>query len=110
MYRGYTLKEKVNFWRAKFSSGVSSLWKENISTDLSQTVPELNLPVYFLEGIYDYTCSYTGAENYFEKLHAPVKGFYTFDHSAHSPLFEEPAKTLRILREDVLNGTNRLAD
>lgn len=109
-YRGYTLKEKVNFWRAKFSSGVSSLWKENIATDLSEAVPELSIPVYFLEGIYDYTCSYTEAKAYFEKLKAPVKGFYTFDHSAHSPLFEEPDKTLQILRQDVLQGTNRLAD
>jgi pimeloyl-ACP methyl ester carboxylesterase len=109
-YRGYTLKEKMNFWRAKFSSGVSSLWKENITTDLSQTVPALNIPVYFLEGIYDYTCSYTQAKDYFEKLRAPVKGFYTFDRSAHSPLFEEPEKTLQILRGDVLNGTNLLSD
>jgi pimeloyl-ACP methyl ester carboxylesterase len=109
-YRGYTLREKVNFWRAKFSSGVSSLWKENITTDLSQAVPHLEIPVYFLEGIHDYTCSYTEAKAYFEKLDAPVKGFYTFDRSAHSPLFEEPDKTMEILREDVLQGTNRLAD
>lgn len=108
--RDYTLKEKINFWRGKFSSGVSALWKENTSTDLSQSVPELEIPAYFLEGIYDYTCSYTEAKAYFEKLKAPVKGFYTFDKSAHSPLFEEPEKTLQILREDVLKGTNRLAD
>lgn len=109
-YHGYTLKEKINYWRAKFSSGVSAIWKENITTNLNQTVPGLEIPTYFLEGVYDYTCSYTEAKAYFEKLNAPVKGFYTFDHSAHSPLFEEPKKTLRILREDVLNGTNRLAD
>ena len=39
-----------------------------------------------------------------------VKGFYTFNQSAHSPLFEEPEKMRRILREDVLAGANRLAD
>ena len=43
-------------------------------------------------------------------LQAPVKGFYTFERSAHSPMFEEPEKTLTILREDVLAGANRLAD
>ncbi len=109
-YRGYTLKEKLNFWRAKFSSGVSSLWEENITTDLGRKVTELKIPVYFLEGIHDYTCSYTEARAYFEKLSAPTKGFYTFDHSAHSPLFEEPEKTQRILQDDVLQGTNHLAD
>jgi hypothetical protein len=41
---------------------------------------------------------------------APVKGFYTFEQSAHSPMFEEPGKMRRILREDVLAGTNHLAD
>jgi hypothetical protein len=39
-----------------------------------------------------------------------MKGFYTFEQSAHSPLFEEPEKMLRILLEDVLAGTNNLAD
>ena len=48
--------------------------------------------------------------SYFEKLKAPVKGFYTFERSAHSPTFEEPEKTLKIIQEDVLRGTNSLAD
>ena len=42
--------------------------------------------------------------------HAPEKGFYTFAQSAHSPLFEEPEKFGRILREDVFQGTTTLAD
>jgi hypothetical protein len=50
------------------------------------------------------------AKDYFEKLRAPVKGFYTFEHSAHSPIFEESEKVQKILLEDVLAGTNRLAD
>ena len=108
--REYTLLEKVNMWRAKSHSGVSLLWHKMISTDLTQQVPELGLPVYFFHGIYDYTVSYTEAKSYFEKLKAPMKGFYTFEQSAHSPIFEEPEKTLRILQEDVLAGTNSLAD
>jgi alpha/beta superfamily hydrolase len=59
---------------------------------------------------HDYTVSYTIARDYFEKLKAPVKGFYTFEQSAHSPLFEEPAKMQRILPEDVIKGLNKLAD
>jgi pimeloyl-ACP methyl ester carboxylesterase len=106
----YTLLEKINLWRGKASSGVSSLWDTVITTDLSEKLPEIQVPVYFLHGIYDYTCSYTEAKAYFETLHAPLKGFYTFDQSAHSPLFEEPDKTQKILLEDVLTGTNSLAD
>jgi hypothetical protein len=50
------------------------------------------------------------AKDYFEKLKAPQKGFYTFEHSAHSPIFEEPERVQRILQEDVLVGANSLAD
>ncbi len=106
----YTLAEKINLWRGKISSGVSVLWDQILATDLSQQLPELDLPVYFLHGIYDYTCSYAEAKSYFERLKAPLKGFYTFEHSAESPMFEEPERTRRMLREDVLVGANKLAD
>jgi hypothetical protein len=41
---------------------------------------------------------------------ALVKGFYTFQQSAHTPFFEEPDKTRKIMRADVLTGSTRLAD
>jgi pimeloyl-ACP methyl ester carboxylesterase len=106
----YTVTEKVNLWRAKSSSGVSVLWDTMLATDLSQAVPAVEIPVYFFHGVHDYTVSYTLAKNYFEKLRAPVKGFYTFDESAHSPLYEEPGKMGLIVREDVLVGKSNLAD
>jgi pimeloyl-ACP methyl ester carboxylesterase len=108
--RDYTLMEKVNMWRGKSRSGVSPLWNEMLTTDLAKEVHSLDIPVYFFHGIYDYTVSYTLAKDYFENLKAPVKGFYTFEQSAHSPLFEEPAKMQKILKEDVLKGLNKLAD
>ena len=108
--RDYTLMEKVKMWRGKSQSGVSLLWDKMLSTDLNKQLPELDLPVYFLDGVYDYTVSYTEAKSYFEKLKAPIKGFYTFEHSAHSPLFEEPEKMRKIMVEDVLTGSNKLAD
>ena len=108
--REYTLLEKVNMWRGKSQSGVSPMWEEIIATDLTNTVPELDIPVYFFEGIYDYTCSYSEAKSYFGKLKAPLKGFYTFEQSAHSPIFEEPEKMGKILRENVLVGANSLSD
>jgi pimeloyl-ACP methyl ester carboxylesterase len=109
-FREYTLREKINMWVSKSRSGISIVWEEMLATDLSKQVPELDLPVYFFEGIYDYTCSYTEAKAYFEQLRAPLKGFYTFEQSAHSPMFEEPEKMQKILLEDVLVGANRLAD
>ena len=54
--------------------------------------------------------SYTLAKNYFNKLDTPVKGFYTFEQSAHSPLFEEPERMQKVLLEDVLKNENNFAD
>ena len=106
----YTLKEKFNTWRAKAVSGVALLWDEMLATDLSKEATELAVPVYFFSGVHDYTVNYTLAKEYFEQIKAPVKGFYTFEQSAHSPIFEEPEKVQKILLEDVLVGANSLAD
>jgi pimeloyl-ACP methyl ester carboxylesterase len=107
--REYTLGERINMWRGKLFSG-GRLWNAQLATDLTKLVTRLEMPVYFLHGIHDYTVSYPEAKSYYEKLEAPLKGFYTFEHSAHSPLFEEPEKTRKILREDVLAGARELAD
>lgn len=111
-FREYTLTEKVNLWRGKVYSRSRDfgLWDTMQATDLTQQVAKLSIPVYFFHGRYDYTCAYPLARTFFDELQAPLKGFYTFEHSAHSPLFEEPEKALRILLEDVLNATNALAD
>ncbi len=106
----YTPAEKVRLWRGKLATGVSALWDEMMATDLAERVPGLSLPAYFFHGKHDYTVSYQLAQEYVAKLRAPLKGFYTFSDSAHSPIFEEPEKACRILREDVLAGTNDLAD
>jgi pimeloyl-ACP methyl ester carboxylesterase len=109
LHREYTLGEKIGMWRGKIFSG-RRLWNTQLSTDLTATVPRLEIPAYFFHGSHDYTVSYPLAQSYFEQLDAPVKGFYTFAHSAHSPLLEEPDWMCEILRTDVLSGTNGLAD
>ena len=109
-FRAYTLGEKLNLWRAKSQSGVSTMWNEMMVIDLNRDVTKLDVPVYFFEGVYDYTVNYVLTREYFEKLEAPIKGFYTFENSAHSPMFEEPEKMQKILLEDVLTGSNSIAD
>ena len=108
--REYTLTEKINMWRGKSKSGVSLLWDKMLTTDLNQQIQKLDIPVYFFEGVYDYTVSTTLAKDFFEKIKAPMKGFYIFKHSAHSPVFEEPEKINQILQSDILPGKNNHAD
>jgi pimeloyl-ACP methyl ester carboxylesterase len=109
LHRDYTLGEKINLWRGKLFSG-NCLWNTQLSTDLTKQVTRLDVPIYFLHGVYDYTVSYPLAKAYFDRLEAPVKGFYTFKQSAHTPFFEEPAKMREIMVTDVLTGSKSLAD
>jgi pimeloyl-ACP methyl ester carboxylesterase len=104
-------KSALNIWRGKFfTTNNANLWCKLFETDLTRKVLKLEIPVYFFSGIYDYTVNYTLAKEYFGMLQAPMKGFYTFEHSAHSPLFEEPEKMQSIIRNDVLTNLCRLAD
>jgi pimeloyl-ACP methyl ester carboxylesterase len=107
--REYTVGEKLAIWRGKFSAD-KLLWDKMIAVDLTREVPKADLPVYFFHGKYDYTVSCPLAREYLDKLQAPIKGFYTFEQSAHSPMFEEPGKMKQIIQQDVLAGSNRLAD
>ena len=107
--REHTLSEKIGMWRGKIFSG-SRLWNTQLSTDLTRKVTRLQIPVYFFHGVYDYTVSYPLAKSYYDQLDAPMKGFYTFTKSAHSPLFEEPRIMREIMQADVLHRANRLAD
>jgi pimeloyl-ACP methyl ester carboxylesterase len=106
----YTLGEKINIWRGKWADPSIKMWNQMLATDITKKVQELKVPTYFFHGIYDYTISYPITKSYFAQLQAPVKGFYTFSKSAHSPCFEEPEKMREIMQTDVMAGTTSLAD
>lgn len=106
----YDPGEKVNLWRGRRFSRSFGLWDQMLATDLTTTITQLPIPAYFLHGQYDRTVSYHLAKAYAGHLETPLVGFYTFEHSAHSPAYEEPDRTLQILTENVLTGTTTLAD
>lgn len=107
--RAYTLREKINIWRGKLWSR-PFFWDDLVRDDLSARLTRFDLPVYFLTGRHDYTANANLTRAYFDAIEAPVKGFYLFEESAHSPVFEEPARATEILLRDVLRGTADLAD
>lgn len=108
--RDYTIKERVNIWRGKVFSRESKMIFSIDDFDARIDVTSLDIPIYFLSGIYDYTTSYALQRDYFEKIDAPVKGFYTFQESAHSPIFEEPNFAMDIFIQDILNLKVTLGD
>jgi pimeloyl-ACP methyl ester carboxylesterase len=106
----FTIEEKIALWRGRAFSRSFGLWDQIIRVDLRDLVPRLEIPVYLMHGVHDYTCSYPLARDYFHLLDAPVKGFYSFEQSAHSPVLEEPARAHEIFEVDVLARETSLTD
>src|SRR5690606_5238943 len=77
--KAYTFREKVNIWRSKFSFlPKTNLLDEMLATDFTAKVPKLEMPVYFFSGQYDLTVNKMLSKAYLNRLHTPLKGFYTF--------------------------------
>ena len=109
--KAYTLKEKINIWVSKFKFVKKARFIDELFIiDIPTKVPKLDVPVYFLSGKYDLTVNIDLSKAYLEKLQAPIKGFYTFVNSAHSPLFEESQRVKEIFVNDILKGKTNLAD
>jgi pimeloyl-ACP methyl ester carboxylesterase len=107
----YTFSERINIWRAKsIILNKTDLWERLIKNDFTNEITSIDVPIYFFHGIFDYTVNYNLTKDYFNKIAAPIKGFYTFSKSAHSPIFEEPENVIKILIEDVIKNENKLSD
>lgn len=102
----YTLREKINLWRGKIFSASSYIKEEKNNIDFRKEITSINIPVYFISGQYDYTVNYKMSEEYLNNLNAPLKKFYIFENSAHSPLFEEADKMAEIIQTDILIQEN----
>jgi len=96
--REYSLRDKINFLKGmRFT--LDYLWEFIQKSNLFEDIPSLKIPVYIIHGTSDYQTTYIVAKEYFDSLQAPLKRFYSFENSAHSPIFEEPEKFEMILRE-----------
>ena len=86
--REYTLADRANYFRGILGS-MRLLWPELNQVDLFESVPELKVPVFFMEGRSDWESPYEVAERYFDAIKAPSKELIWFDRSAHLPNSEE---------------------
>ncbi len=96
--REYTVSEKMNFMKASMFS-VRYLWPGVIRSNLFQDIDSMRVPVYIFQGKYDYQTPTVLAKRFYDRLKAPQKEYFSFEHSAHSPLMEEPARFDSIVRE-----------
>ena len=94
----YTLRDKVNYGIGSLFS-LKHLWDDVITDNLFETIDSIQIPVYFFQGLYDYQTSYIVAKEFYDQLKAPDKKFFTFENSAHCPIFDEPDRFNKILRK-----------
>jgi len=87
----YTWMDFINFGRGSVFS-LKAMWPQVMQLDLIQQIPQLSIPVYFLQGRHDYNTSSILVEKYFNNLKAPIKKLVWFEKSGHHPMYEESEK------------------
>jgi pimeloyl-ACP methyl ester carboxylesterase len=103
-FKGYTLSEKTNYLKGMMFSQ-TALWNNVVKDNLFESSTTFQVPVYITQGKYDYQVSYALAREWFDKIEAPQKAFFTFENSAHGTIIEEPEKFVQIIREIALTNT-----
>ncbi|MBO9539010.1 alpha/beta hydrolase [bacterium] len=93
----YGLFDKLNFMRG-FMVAMERLWPEAMEIDLTQRVPHLAVPVYFVSGRHDFNMPLPLVEAYFQQLQAPYKEHVVFEQSAHAACFEEPERFVSLMQ------------
>ena len=100
LYKEYSIFEKLKALEGS-SFSLKHLWPEAKKTNLNINFTNFKVPIYLFHGKYDMTTVTSVTEEYFEKIKAPKKMFYTFENSAHWPHLSEYDKYKSIVKSIV---------
>jgi pimeloyl-ACP methyl ester carboxylesterase len=81
---------------------LSAMWPLVGELDLAARCPAFSVPYYIFQGRHDKNTPSDLVQAYYDGISAPDKDLVWFEHSAHSPLAEEPERFKALLREKLL--------
>ena len=98
----YTLLEKLRMLGA-FLDSFSVLYPQlaRVDLDLRTDAPELEIPVYLVQGAHEARGRAELAYEWFDVLRAPAKTLVEFPRSGHKPSFEEPERFVQVMSDVV---------
>jgi len=86
------------FWPLGSSTSLQKLWPELMRVNVLESVPRLDVPVYFLVGRHDFNAPFELTQAYYERLNAPHgKQIIWFEDSAHDIFFDQPKELVNEL-------------
>jgi pimeloyl-ACP methyl ester carboxylesterase len=100
----YNLVEKVNVLRGLIDM-FSVMYPQLQAIDFRQTVKQLEVPVYMLDGVAELSARRDLALEWFEQLKAPRQQKFTFENAGHSVVFEQFEAFSKIMQETILPQT-----
>lgn len=106
--KDYSFTDLIRFGLGSITS-LKLMWPEIMQINFLHTITQFAIPVYFIQGKFDYNCPTELVEKYYDKIHAPKKQLFIFEQSAHHPNFTEAAKFTAILHTIVTDATHTAA-
>jgi proline iminopeptidase len=100
----YNLVEKVNVLRGLIDV-FSVMYPQLQVIDFRQTVKQLKVPAYMLDGVAELSARRDLALEWFEQLNAPLKQRFTFENAGHSVVFEQFEAFSQIMQGTILPQT-----
>ncbi len=106
MWQSFGASEMTLLDGIYFKSGADfslhALADENARVDWWSNARKFDMPVFIASGRFDHNTDAGLQKAWFDRIAAPVKMHRWFEHSAHSPLFEEPDAFNRFMIDEVL--------
>jgi len=97
----HTLSDRLNLVRGLLNA-VKIVYPQLAFLDFEQDALKLDLPVFIVNGRYDYTCVATITERWFNRLEAPYKDLLWLENSGHNGVYTEPEAFITYMKEVVL--------